>query len=211
VVFLGKICGFTVQDNGAGFHEESFRAFNTSDTTRKVADGGRGLGRFLWLKAFEEVAVSSTYHDMSTWYLREFCFAMVPEGVVDDTLNEATGPGFATTVALRRMKEPYVDSVPQTAKAIARRLLEHCLILFVLDTAPTVIVVDAQAGLQIDVKDLYREEVLKGAETTTIGTGVNALQMIHLFVSSGRAASSIKCERRPVVLIVDSDRCPASG
>src|SRR5229473_3117694 len=47
------IIGFVVQDNGIGFTEGHFKSFQTSDTMTKRTKGGRGVGRFLWLKAFE--------------------------------------------------------------------------------------------------------------------------------------------------------------
>jgi anti-sigma regulatory factor (Ser/Thr protein kinase) len=55
------IVGFVVQDNGIGFTDANFQAFKTSDSTRKKTKGGKGVGRFLWLKAFDRVEVESIY------------------------------------------------------------------------------------------------------------------------------------------------------
>lgn len=46
------IIGFVVHDNGVGFTDEHFNSFETSDTTTKRSKRGKGVGRFLWLKAF---------------------------------------------------------------------------------------------------------------------------------------------------------------
>ena len=59
----GDIDGFTVTDNGIGFNEVNFKSFRTLDSEHKVDKGGRGVGRLLWLKAFETVSVESVFKD----------------------------------------------------------------------------------------------------------------------------------------------------
>ncbi len=59
----GDITGFTVTDNGIGFNENNYKAFKTLDTDHKAIKGCRGIGRLLWLKAFERVEVKSIF----TW------------------------------------------------------------------------------------------------------------------------------------------------
>ena len=57
----GDIDGFTVTDNGIGFNDVNFKSFRTLDSEHKVDKGGRGVGRLLWLKAFETVSVESVF------------------------------------------------------------------------------------------------------------------------------------------------------
>lgn len=47
----GEVNGFTIIDNGIGFNDPNLDSFFTSDTQYKVNKGGKGLGRFIWLKA----------------------------------------------------------------------------------------------------------------------------------------------------------------
>ncbi|MDQ2945301.1 MAG: ATP-binding protein, partial [Acidobacteriota bacterium] len=49
----GSVNGFTVTDNGIGFNEDNLESFFTSDTQYKALRGGKGIGRFIWLKAFQ--------------------------------------------------------------------------------------------------------------------------------------------------------------
>src|ERR1700730_9225982 len=58
---LEPVVGFRVVDNGVGFTEANFRSFNTTDSRQKAIAGGKGIGRLLWLKAFEGAEVTSTY------------------------------------------------------------------------------------------------------------------------------------------------------
>lgn len=53
--------GFIVEDNGVGFNDENLESFETLDSDHKIDKGCRGVGRLLWLKAFEEVKIDSTF------------------------------------------------------------------------------------------------------------------------------------------------------
>ena len=63
---LGKISGFTITDNGSGFTDDNMDSFNTTFSQYKESRGGKGLGRFLYLKAFEQAQVSSVFEDVAT-------------------------------------------------------------------------------------------------------------------------------------------------
>ena len=68
---IGEIIGFEVIDNGIGFNDDNYHAFETSDTTYKAKRGGKGIGRFMWLVAFERVEVLSHFEkDGKSYY---FC------------------------------------------------------------------------------------------------------------------------------------------
>lgn len=54
---------FEIEDNGIGFNQENFNSFNTSDSTQKLAKGGKGIGRFLWLKSFKNIRIESIYEE----------------------------------------------------------------------------------------------------------------------------------------------------
>jgi len=50
-----------IKDNGIGFDDQNFEAFSTSDTTYKASRGGKGIGRFMWLAAFERAEIESGF------------------------------------------------------------------------------------------------------------------------------------------------------
>ncbi len=56
-----SILGFKVTDNGCGFNNVNFSSFQTLDSDHKIDKGCRGVGRLLWLKAFDQVNVSSVF------------------------------------------------------------------------------------------------------------------------------------------------------
>jgi anti-sigma regulatory factor (Ser/Thr protein kinase) len=58
---IGLLKEVTVTDDGIGFNDENYLSFLESDTARKEQLGGRGLGRFSWLKVFEKVEIISHF------------------------------------------------------------------------------------------------------------------------------------------------------
>lgn len=86
---LGDIVGFAVTDNGIGFDDANYAAFETADTTYKANRGGKGIGRFLWLVAFEKVTVISVFRQDGQWKRRSFEFPQEGEGVSNMRLSDA--------------------------------------------------------------------------------------------------------------------------
>src|SRR5258705_4141509 len=67
---------FRITDTGVGSTDTNYESFTTVDSDYKAKRGGKGLGRFLWLKAFERVEINSHYVDPLTkkHLVRQFVF-----------------------------------------------------------------------------------------------------------------------------------------
>src|SRR5690606_35967941 len=123
------ICGFIITDNGIGFNDENFSSFETSDSTYKKAKGGKGIGRFLWLKAFENVRVDSVFAKDGKRFRRTFTFN-TKSGISPDPVSVAeTDAPRQTTVRLEGFKDEYrkLPTAYKTKRKIEQRILEHCL------------------------------------------------------------------------------------
>lgn len=57
--FPCKVNGMTITDNGDGFTPKNTKSFETYKTTHKQNMGAKGVGRFLFLKLFNNISVSS--------------------------------------------------------------------------------------------------------------------------------------------------------
>ena len=55
---LPDVTGFDIEDNGIGFNDAHRQSFDTLYTDRKIAEGGKGFGRFTCLKYFEDPAIA---------------------------------------------------------------------------------------------------------------------------------------------------------
>ncbi|OPB31360.1 hypothetical protein [Bartonella sp. AR 15-3] len=75
-----QIIGFKVIDNGTGFNDHNLQSFETLDSDNKREKGCRGVGRLLWLKAFDDIKVRSIYEADKELKGREFSFDTV-EGI----------------------------------------------------------------------------------------------------------------------------------
>jgi len=150
-----KIIGFEIVDNGIGFNEENFKSFCTSDSTYKMKKGCKGIGRFLWLKAFDSVEVNSIYKEENRYNYRKLKLNV--NGIICDDPIVSSEKKLETRVKLLEFNEKYYKqpSAYKTTSKIAQRILEHCLSYFITNKAPNIIVFDEDVS--ISLKDLYKE------------------------------------------------------
>ena len=87
---LPQIRSFEIVDNGVGFNEANIASFMESDSTYKAKLGGKGVGRFSWLIAFEKAEIESIYSEGDGYVKRAFDFS-VSDSEINDTLIDCTG------------------------------------------------------------------------------------------------------------------------
>ena len=127
---LKPITGFTIEDNGIGFTADHMQSFETLDTDFKSALGCRGVGRLVWLKAFDRVAIRSAFLDESTdLQHRHFKFTIAGEIEQMGTETGLVEPG--SIVHLEGYKQEFQKSAPKSVDAIAREIFEHCIWYFI--------------------------------------------------------------------------------
>ncbi len=104
---LSPIIGFTITDNGCGFNEVNFKSFETLDSDHKIQKGCRGVGRLIWLKVFDLVAVESHFIDVDgTLRKRTFNFN-AKFGVHEVTVTDSSETSPTTTIKLVGFDESY--------------------------------------------------------------------------------------------------------
>lgn len=169
-----EVNGFTITDNGVGFTEVNLDAFFTSDTQYKIRRGGKGIGRFIWLKAFQYAEVESHYHENGKLVKRAFKFTTngdQPPGPAID--SKETGP--KTTVRLVAMQSPYKENCPHALAGIGHRLIEHCLPFFLDSKCPAVSISDSKD--RIDLNHYFRETFAAKASEHTFNVGDTAFTL----------------------------------
>lgn len=144
-----EITGFIIHDNGIGFNDENLNSFQEFDSMLKANRGCRGIGRLLWLKAFEGAKVSSVFiGDNGQKYKREFEFTEKGitnplETVVNDDSATETKEDTGCVVELYGFKKQYQKAVAKTLESIAKAMLSHCSWYFLRPGgAPTIELVD---------------------------------------------------------------------
>ena len=178
---------FIVTDNGEGFTERNYKSFLEAYTTYKIQKGCKGIGRFLWLKAFNKIEVNSIYKESGKWYRRMFTFSLENTIEPEDNRKEISEPedgGRRTEVHLLGYRPYYRDEVALSLESLAKKIIEHCLPYFIVEGCPTIIVKDNIGGLfplNSYYKNLYRDTlhrddiVIKG----------KSFSLYHMTVSEG--------------------------
>ena len=151
---LAQINGFSILDNGVGFNSHNFDSFSTSDSLYKSSRGLKGVGRFLWLKAFMTVFIESVFKENNSVYKRRLEFSFFANGVkeVSTELLNLPGSGYelSTKVELNNFLNPYKSHCPQKCETIGRQILEHCISYFVLGQAPKIKVIDGREEFDVN-------------------------------------------------------------
>lgn len=148
---------FVVTDDGNGFNIENYTSFLEAYSQLKVRKGCKGIGRFLWLKAFDKVAIKSTYFEDGHWHLRVFDFALTgvnPEQ--NDSILELDDSVQQTIVRLDGFKNPYRDSVAYSLESLAKKIIEHCLPYFITGKCPQIILKDNR-GESFNLNSYYEK------------------------------------------------------
>ncbi len=176
----GEVNGFTVTDNGVGFTEPNIDAFFTSDTQYKVGRGGKGIGRFIWLKAFEHAEIESHYRQNGKLVKRAFTFTINGDQPTDPPAeSKETRP--KTTVRLVSMNPPYKENCPHGLAVIGHRLIEHCLPFFLDPRCPAVSIGDSKD--RIDLNHYFRDNfaVKASQHTFNVGTATFTVRGLRLY------------------------------
>lgn len=173
------IIGFRVRDNGCGFNDSNLQSFETLDSDFKALEGCRGVGRLLWLKAFDSVAIDSNFMGPENRLLnRSFTFT-ASKGVDGLTVSPSTSTTRQTEVHLRGFKKEYRERAPKTGRTIANALFEHCLWYFVRDGgAPKIKVVDNDEAILLD--DVYEECMHSSAQRQSLTIKGKPFELTHL-------------------------------
>ena len=149
--------GFEVSDDGVGFNDVNLASFKEAHTLSKVKIGGKGVGRFTFLKVFSHVHVRSVFQRQDGSYLREFDFSIADElKGADDVLPTAAPLG--TTVSVRGMASKFKAGWPSDPTIIAERILAHFLIRFAARSCPA-IVLQSPGHSPIDLQALFQGTV----------------------------------------------------
>jgi hypothetical protein len=151
---LPTITDFHIKDNGVGFNAKNYESFNFAHSTYKFEKGGKGIGRFTWLRAFAKAEIESRFYENETWNLRTFNFEPTKLGIEKHQLDKVNGKAERyTIVKLKGLKEDYKKWCNNNAEDIALKIIEHCFIYFLNKNCPRILINDL--GNQIIVNDLF--------------------------------------------------------
>ena len=180
-----EITSFRIADNGIGFTDDNWTSFNTLDSLKKLDKGCRGIGRVLWLKAFDNVAIDSSYNQDGTILRRRFNFNISKEiSTSEPTIQDAER--ISTKVHLQGFKDRFSKHSYKTFDKIASGILEHCLWYFIrTEGVPRIRVYD---GNQImDLYELFDRYIHSSSSTDTIVLKKQEFELTHVKIRVARS------------------------
>lgn len=176
---------FSVTDNGNGFNNENYTSFLEAYSQLKVKKGCKGIGRFLWLKAFDKVEIRSTYFEDDCWHLRSFDFTLAgvkPEQ--NDKVIEVDNSVSQTIVTLKGFGNPYRDSVAYSLESLAKKLIEHCLPYFITGKCPEIILKDNR-GESFNLNSYYEKTYRDSLHQDSIELKGKNYTLYHMLLTEG--------------------------
>lgn len=177
---------FVVTDNGNGFNTENYSSFLEAFSQLKIKKGCKGIGRFIWLKAFDSVAIKSTYCENGKWYNREFSFTL--KGVEpEDNLKELEDNHIfknETKVTLIGFKSMYRDVVAYSLTSLAEKIIEHCLPYFVTGACPHILLRD-NTGDKIELNNYYNKIYKDYLNQDVVTLRNQKYVLYHMLLSKG--------------------------
>lgn len=136
---MPDIIAIDVIDNGEGFTEANRESFDTFRSGLKMSKGGKGFGRFMYLKYFNRVSVESIYNSDDGLKKRSFTFGHAHE-IIENEVTESVSEEnvhTGTIVHLSSIKETDLD---KGLDIIARKLVERLLVFFAVGGENTPII-----------------------------------------------------------------------
>lgn len=151
------ITGFEITDNGCGFNDANLKSFLESDSTYKAEIGGKGIGRFSWLKAFHKATISSTFYDSTTkkFLKRDFEFSLNKPTLSYDTVESSPENDYCTTIRLVNYYKRWQSEVPIQIDTIAKKIIRHCFVYFLSPECPQIFIIGD--GEKISLNTVFKD------------------------------------------------------
>lgn len=153
---IPEIESVEIHDNGVGFDEKNTESFDTLYSELKDKEGGKGIGRFMYLKYFGEVKIDSIFKAGAKFSNRKFEFGQKNQMIENQTLTEKKNVKDTKTVLyLNDLKE---SKLKKKGDTIARKILEKLLIYFINDNYKCPKIIIREEGR----KDIVLNDLLEG-------------------------------------------------
>lgn len=172
--------GFRITDNGIGFNEANMASFMEADSEYKLAVGGKGVGRFSWLKAFSSVKIVSTYKENNSFSTRTFNFKL-EQAEIEDQIIDSEIKDYRTVIELKGYLKGYDSNVPKQIETIALRIIQHCFIYFLNESCPTIEIFDDENRLSLN--QMWKERFTTDENTCKFEVGNRTFELLNIKIS----------------------------
>ena len=175
---INEITGFRIIDNGVGLDDNNMKSFLQSDSTYRADKGGKGVGRFSWLKAFLKTHIESVYKDENdgVWVKREFEFSLDKLDIDDRLVEEKGAFENRTCVSLIDYLPSYRKHVNKNAETIAMKIMQHCMIYLMSPKCPQICVIDEE---RYSINSMFEKKIYRERESANIDVNGEKFEILH--------------------------------
>ena len=143
------ISSIKVVDNGIGFTNGNYDSFTRSHSTKKADIGGKGVGRFAVLSVFDNIEITSTRYESGDKLSEIFFTLNRTEGLSDPIIKEGAGETGTVVVATQLNPIFKIGSAAYNLEKIADSILDHCLLYYLNQTAPIIILHEGEEEINL--------------------------------------------------------------
>jgi hypothetical protein len=184
----GDVESISVTDNGIGFTDTNLVSFETSDSRYKYKRGGKGVGRFIWIKTFDRIMIDSVIQKGRT--RERIRFRFMPEkrnSIAYKKVTPAAGADLSTTVTLSDLKTEQRGQI--RAASYLKDLCLHFFPQYMAGTLPKITVNhDGEvAELRQFIGDRVEESVIDRLKVSFDGIESD-LVIHHVYVDNSMPA-----------------------
>lgn len=156
---LSDVRSFEIEDNGIGFTDQHRQSFDTLYSDQKIKEGGKGFGRFICLKYFQDLRVESVYSDKDGFKERKFSMGNKNDIIVNESISKTSKQKSGTVVSLGALKKG--KSIDKKLSTIARNLVEKLLPFFITENyvCPKIELFEKDAPGSILLNDFCNNEL----------------------------------------------------
>jgi hypothetical protein len=186
---VARPISFTITDTGIGFNDENAKSFFTAESRHKADRGGKGNGRFLWLKAFNKVNVDSNFRaqDGST-QKRKFVFDRREEQDVPRPVP-SSAKRTGTTMTLTGLDDKLSKQLSRPLEWFADRIIAHFLPYFRRSDYPAIEIGDGRQKLSLNER--FTETVSPNAVPRTFQVEEQSFTLTGYRITSAEARDNM--------------------
>jgi len=202
---LGEVDSIKIIDNGVGFNEGNYKSFRTSDTSKKLKIGGKGVGRFTWIKVFKSAEIESVYCERGELRKRNFIFT--DEGVIQNSIvSLQTKVDPKTTVFLRNMNSEYSKTSDIAINMISDILMKHIAIYLLTNERIEISLIEEKDETRVNLNYDFFNKYIKTDSVTHTYINDCKFNLRHIFSPSklnNRSNNIQFCAQNRVVWDID--------
>lgn len=179
---FGSVEEIKVTDNGIGFTPGNLTSFETSDSRWKYARGGKGVGRFIWIKMFEDIRIESVAK--TSGKMQKIKFRFMPEkmnSIAYKKDSPAPGSPSGSSITLSQPRVQQRGNIQ--AGSFLKDLALHFFPQYISGTLPDVTITyrDSEHNLREFIGDQVDTPVTEEV-TVRFDEGDEKIEISHLWV-----------------------------